>query len=454
MSVTKPTVIIECYDSGVRICDSDKLLANSASYALIESSDSILVGEEAEHQAYLRPREVSTAFWSNLSENSSTKYVVSHAELAFRHLKHLWQLAKCSDQNVILITSANLDKHSLGLLLGICKKLSINVVGMVSNAVLALQQPIENCKVVHLDLLLQNLLITELNQNETGVSLKQPSHVLNVGLQHFNQNCAKTIANKFITETRFDPLHNASDEQQFFDKLQLWLTALKNNQKIECKLTINDNAFSTTIDQQQLQRTNRLLFEEIAAHLNILFHKSSALAIICSASCLQAFGLYEFLSSLPGCAVVQLNEENISESALHVSNEITTGDQIHYINSLTWQNLTPQQIQFNLGAISNISSIPTHILINGHAYSLQKDVFIDNTDASSEPRILLEESADCLCKISTDNVRVEIYALNSKIIHINENAISTVSSVKTGDILKIEGNQIACQFIKVVHHET
>ena len=140
-------------------------------------------------------------------------------------------------KSVILITPVHLDKHDLGLLLGICKKLSINVAGIVCNATLAMQQPAKDCKAVFLDLLQQQLAVTEIIQNDTGISLKQPSRILDYGLQNFIQNCAKTIAKKFIAETRFDPLHAADDEQHFFDKLPLWLASLSEKDSIECKLS-------------------------------------------------------------------------------------------------------------------------------------------------------------------------------------------------------------------------
>ena len=106
MSTAKPIVIIECYDSGVRICDDKNILAECASCALIESSSNIIVGDAAQQQAHLRPREVSTSFWGDLSAHSTTKHAVSNAEIALHHLKHVWQLANCTDQNAIIITPA------------------------------------------------------------------------------------------------------------------------------------------------------------------------------------------------------------------------------------------------------------------------------------------------------------------------------------------------------------
>lgn len=449
-----PIVIIEFYDSGVRISDDENILANSASCALIEADSSILIGEQAEHQAHLRPRESSTLFWSDLSAQSDTKHSISNAEIAYRHLEYLWNKADCSTQDTILVTPATLDKHDLGLLLGICKKLSINVAGIVCNATLAMRQPANNCKAVFLDLLQQKLAVTEIIQNTSGLSLKQPSHILNYGLQNFIQSFAKTIAKKYISETRFDPLHTAKDEQQFFDKLPLWLSSLNEKDSIECKLTSDDKSFTIHVDNEFLQSANEVLFKEVSAHLNVLFHNHESIAIFCSSNCKQVFGLHKFLVGLPGCAIIQLDENSLAQQALSCSDEIITGEQIHYVKALSWQeNSAGDNLTFTSGRLSNLSSIPTHILINGHAYSLQQSVYIANSSVSAEPRIMLERTPDSLCKIFTNHSSVEVQVFDNKQISLNKQQVETISAANIGDILNVEGYMLDCQFIKVVGNE-
>jgi len=449
-----PIVIIEFYDSGVRISDGEAILSDSVSCALIESNNTILVGEQAELLKHLRPRESSTHFWGKLSETSDTKHVISNVEIAYRHLEYIWYSGKFTKQDAILVTPVTLDKHDLGLLLGICKKLSINVVGIVCNAALAMQHPANDCKAVYLDLLLKQFAITEIIQNKAGISLKQPSRILDCGLQHFVQNCANIIAKKFIAETRFDPLHSASNEQQFFDKLPLWLSTLSEKDSIECKLATDEKNFFIHISNEYLQTANRRLFDDIASHLNVLFHNHNNIAIFCSSACKKVFGLQEFLTSLPGCAIVQLDEVSLAEQAMHRADEIIIGEQVHYVNAISWQdNATPASLEFSSGKLSNLSNIPTHILISGHAYSLGQDIFIAASDDDAEPRIMLEKTHDSLCKITTNSLGVEIQVFNNQSIVLNQCLVETVSAVKIGDILRVKDFEKDYPFIKVVSHE-
>lgn len=450
MSATKSIVIIEFYDLGVRICNGEAILADSISCALIESNKAILVGKSAEQQAHLRPREISTNFWSRLAENSDTKQVISNAEIAYNHLKHVWELANCSEKDVILITPANLNKPNLGLLLGICKKLSINVTGIVCNASLAMQQRTEKCKAVFLDLLQQNIVVTEIIQSDKGVSLQQPSHNINFGLQNFTHNCAKFIADQFIAKTRFDPLHSAKNEQQFFDKLPLWLKLLCENSTIECQLSSDNNSYSVEINDQQLQTVNVKLFDEIANHLNLLFHKHNLIAIYCSASCKKAFGLHKFLATLPGCAIIQLDKTSLARYALSYENEISNGEEVHYVNTLSLRSSSKlKSLQFNTGKLANLASLPTHILVNSYAYSLEKDLFINRSNSTTEPRIMLEKNPNSLCKISINNLNAVLQVFNKQIIKLDSTHIDEFSAVKIGDVLTIEGCQTDYVFIKV-----
>ncbi len=453
MSTSKPIIIIDLYGSGVRISDGTNILADSKSYALIESDRSITAGEQAEHLAHLRPRECSTLFWNQLSGNSNTKVVISNAEIAYRHLEYIWNLAKCSNQAVVLITSVTLNKNDLGLLLGICKKLAINVAGIVCNASLAMQHPIDDCKAVFLDLQQQQVVVTELIQDKQEISLKQPSRVINYGFQQFIQNAANSIAKKFVSETRFDPLHNAYDEQQFFDKLPLWLTALNETDSIECKLDAREKHFSIQCHKQTLQIANKKLFKDLAAHFNVLFHNYHKIAIFCSASCKQAFGLQDFLASLPGCAVIQLNEISLCQQAVLYRNEIIKYEKVHFVNALPWQEASEiMSLAFTSGKLSNLSSIPTHALLNGYAHSLQQDLFIAcSTDAA--PKITLEKRADSLCRITTNSFSVVIQVFNSQHVSLNESLLENTATINIDDVLDIKGHAMNIQFIKVVAHE-
>ena len=451
-----PTIVIDLYDIGVLVSDGSQVLIDSASCALIESYDSIIIGEAASQQARLRPREISTQFWGQLSSNSNTKLVVSNAELAFRHLRSIWKELPKNEYEVIVAIPNTFSKQDLGLLLGICEKLSIPVVGIVSNAVFVAQSQIPNCKTVYLDLLQHRIAITELNYSGDNISVSQPNKILSYGLHSLMNYLAKDIAAKFIAETRFDPMHLAADEQQFFDKLPLWLNTLKISENIKCSLTSDLNTYSVELDKEYLSHANQKAFNDIANFLNMLFHNHETIAIVCSASCSQVFGLLDFLKTLPGCAVIPIEKKTISKNAL-LNKELVKSEvsSIHYTTAINCdRKISDLNIKFNPGALSKLADVPTHVLFNNQAYAIQKDLFVARHSSRGNLLIQSINDEDAVCKISKKGILVEVEKLNNCIVKCNKEPLNVQTPVQVGDCLYIDDHTTAIQFIKVHQNET
>ena len=448
------TIVIDLYDIGVLVSDGSQVLIDSASCALIESYESVIIGEPARQQARLRPREISTQFWGQLSSNSNTKLVVSNAELAFMHLQSIWNELPDSDYEVIVAIPNTFSKQDLGLLLGICEKLSIPVIGIVCNAVLAAISPIPDCKTVYLDLLQHRIAITEIDYSVTNISVNQPNKVLSYGLHSLINYLAKDIAQKFISETRFDPMHLAADEQQFFDKLPLWLNTLENSESVECSLTSNSNTYCVQIEKEFLLHTNQKAFADVANYLNMQFHNHETIAIVCSASCSQVFGFLDFLKTLPGCAIIPIDKTIVSKYALLNKELIKSEDNsIHYTTSIKRNRADGSDITFNPGALSKLADVPTHILFNNKAYPIQSDLYI--AKHSSKNSLMIQNISDdnAVCKVSKKGVLVEVEKLNNCIVKCNNEPLNIQTPVQVGDKLFIDKHATAIQFIKVYQDE-
>lgn len=454
MSNNPPLLTIQLSALGLRISDAENLLASSPSYALIEA-DRIQVGAIAEQQAHLRPREICTEFWQDLSGTSSTKHAVSHAEIAYKHLEAIWLEVGKSDARVIFICPANSDKNQLGLLLGICKKLEININSIVCNVALATQQKNDADTSVYLDLLQEVIVVTELSQSNSELNLNLPSRKLSFGLQDFIHNNAKNIAHKFISETRFDPLHSATYEQQFYDSLKLWLNDLKNNGTAECELSVDNKKHIVRINTDDITFANHHLFSEIANYLNVLFHQHNKLVIYCSASLRRAFGLFAFLSEMPGCVAVQLNDSDLEKHALSTTELSSPLESIHFITTLSWQHSSINKYSYNNGSLSNIVNTPTHLLISAHAYPLDRDLFLSLSENAPDKKLIVnyELEDNSLCKISrsANDIRLEVF--KQSLISLNTTEVGPVSSLKINDILSITGTDELGQLIKVVRDE-
>ena len=86
------TLAIDINDASLVVAHEGEVLAREPGYALVENGR-IVTGTEALRQARVKPSQVSSRYWTNLSVNSNTagvEGVDSASELAHAQLKTLW----------------------------------------------------------------------------------------------------------------------------------------------------------------------------------------------------------------------------------------------------------------------------------------------------------------------------------------------------------------------------
>ncbi len=451
------TVVVEISSSGILIHNEIEILVDSPSCALINSDYSIDIGRHALEQAHLRPLDVSTNYWEQLTQNSSTKYSVSNAEIAYKHLTLAWEQLNLQNAEVIIIVPNTFNKQDLGLLLGICNKLSISIFALLSNAVLALKHHVPECKVIHLDILQNIIVFNEIEQDETSVSAKQAKRILPYGLETLNGNIAKNIADKFVHETRYDPIHSVEEEQAFFNALPQWLAKLQQAGSIECILKSKLHTYKINLKKEDIIDANQLAFNEIALTLSALLpEESKNILIICSPNSGNVFNLTDFLNTLPGCAVKILDKASLSKRALLLKDTILSKQkQVLYTTSLNWhKNYENSKIIFNTKSLHHLDNIPTHILFNNIAYSLDQDTYINLIENTMNLSISKTHSNGVVCKIKNKGYIKEIIKLSSINLSINNKEMEKSYSISIGDNIKIENNKSEFKFIKVNRYET
>ena len=443
------TVVIDLYDSGILISDGMRVLASSPSYALVEADGRIIVGAAAMQQAHLRPREISTLYWEQLAANSNTEHVVSNAELALEHLRSVWGQVATPDTPAILTTPNTISKQDLGLLLGVCEKISIPVQGIASRAVLALQGLAPGYKVVFLDVLQQLITITEIHQQGNHVFASLTNTLLKHGMQSLSSRLATYIAEKFIAQTRFDPMHIAKDTQQFFDKLPICLASLATRPTTKCTLDTATGEYRIELQKDQLLAINQPVLNEITGCLQTMPPDQQPLAIICSPACSQVFGLHDYCNALPGCAMVALSINDIANQALLYKEQIGTNDeQVHYTTDLMWNHYAaPLDLKPNHGALSGVNQAPSHVLIDAEAYPLLQKIYLG--EHANKITVHTIKNAACVCKIYMHGGLPHAQNLNGRKILLNGTPLTTQLPVRIGDQVYFMESKNELRFIKV-----
>ena len=450
------TVVIDIYGCGIRIGDKEQIIVDSDSCALIESSNNIIVGSDAVQQAHLQPRDINLNYWDKLSVDSGTRHAISNAEIAYTHLKQVWEQANISDRDVVISVANTFTKQDLGLLLGITEKLAIPVRGIMCNAILAQSGPLHNCKVVFLDLRQSSLIVSEIVQNKKEISVGPPIKIFRFGLQSLLIAVAEFISKQFISETRYDPMHLAQDEQQLFNKLPEWLSEIQSSEIIECELGTDAKKHRIQLSRKSLQEVNESLYARMSSYLSMEYSHEASLTIMCSASCTKIYGVVEYLQKLPGCAVTVLNKNSLINQALLQLDQIQTkNEQVHYITSLEWNKTSaPVSVNYNPGNLSELSLIPTHALINNQAYLISEETYLIKNSHANTLTIKTIYSKYATCKITKKGFLVEIEPLSNDSLTLNNESLHTSRAVQIGDLVNVKGFSNQLDFIKVSSDET
>ena len=124
-------------------------------------------------------------------------------------------------QGLIAAVPGSLTIDQLGVLLGIAQEAGIDIQGFVDSAVLMASTSPPPADAWLLDLHLTRACLTELNVGEM-VTQTSVQELPGCGLISCMDGWANLVADRFVQDTRFDPLHAANTEQQLYDQLYDW----------------------------------------------------------------------------------------------------------------------------------------------------------------------------------------------------------------------------------------
>jgi hypothetical protein len=222
------SVILDINDAALCLWQGGKAVLRSPGYALLSGS-SYRFGEEARAQARLHPRQINHRFWSQLdTEPLHPAFGSSRhsADLVHAHLLAIHEAAG-RPERIILAAPGNLQHNQLALLLGIIQQCPFQAVGLVDRAVAAVaEQPVAAYN-WHVELQLHQALVTGLQYSDGLLQRDSVTAIPGSGWLALQDSLAKSIADAFIRQTRFDPRRQAATEQALYDQLPELLARLR-----------------------------------------------------------------------------------------------------------------------------------------------------------------------------------------------------------------------------------
>jgi hypothetical protein len=214
-------------DARLALGDQNGLLACSPGFAVAEGSR-LLLGQPARQRARINPRHSFNRFWSELNQQPLRRpagRARHHADLAYFHLQSLLAEADDEADEYLLAVPPWLDAAALALLLGVTQSMNVNVTGLVASGLLPGLAAAAPGPVTVLEAGLHSIWETSVAVGDS-VSLTDRELLLRQGLAGLDDLWVRHIAQCFVRQARFDPLHEATVEQQLYDALPDGLTRL------------------------------------------------------------------------------------------------------------------------------------------------------------------------------------------------------------------------------------
>ena len=178
-------------------------------------------GNAALATARLDPRRSENQYFARMNAEPVTAGVpgvANQADLVYRHLCEIASAAALDGAAVHVVVPSASTAEQLGLLLGIAREAGIDVASLLDAAVASActaRLPTD-AKILDVSLHRASIATLECTSTVRRVAVEEVSEA---GVLRLVEGWVDAVADRFVAETRFDPLRIAAAEQQVFDQV-------------------------------------------------------------------------------------------------------------------------------------------------------------------------------------------------------------------------------------------
>jgi hypothetical protein len=434
------TLAAHLNDAGIQVVNDRNILYQEPGFALLED-DHLVTGAKAFANASLQPRRIRNDFWSKLHTDPLPDRRFQHlsaADLVSRQLEDIWKrVAKPGDELAIAVP-AYLTNENLGLLLGIAAELNIPVVAMADAAVCATRRHYEHAVPAHIDLSLHSSLLTRLSQ-EGQVQVDRSVVVDDNGLLRLFDGWLKVIADAFVQQSRFDPLHTAETEQMLRDNMPVWLRIAAGADTVAVDVEHRGVTHHADIESLEFVAAAAPVYQTIVNSLRALFRSEETPAVQLSARAGSMPGLAETLKTRVGGEVFLLETGATARGLFHRCKAAPQSGGLTLSRHLPWDQ---SPVSVVAGDTGRNGGMPTHLLFGHNAYSLQGQPLVLGSQVAENERWLdLKQEMPGLsrrhCVLSAVNGQYVVTDQSRYGTFLNGHRIDGSAVLQTGDLIRI-----------------
>jgi hypothetical protein len=296
---------IELNDAGLAVVANREIVGVSPGYVL-PGREPPLVGDAARALARIEPLAVIHTFWSELSQEplrTRSAEGRSTADLAFLHLAQLRDMLGDRADAVVIAVPASMNESQLALTMGVTAAAGLPLLGFADAAAAAASISGARGHVIHVDMLLHQAVVTAVEVGEVARRGRYEV-VPKAGIATLQEAWLGLIGRRFISDTRFDPLHDANNEQALFDALPGWLTRLAGDERMDVEMNMGDDTHRISVSREELGLEAQAVLDNLVARVRRLRRAGQSSTILLSDRVAHLPGIAERLAEFYECEIL------------------------------------------------------------------------------------------------------------------------------------------------------
>lgn len=434
--------ILELNDAGIQVSIAGELILSSPGYAVLHN-DVLHIGEDGLKKVRLYPGWTNNRFWQRLSTEpipNRTDHIRHHADLAFCHLESVWQQISSRADEVIFAVPGSFDAQQLGLLLGMARECGMPVSGLIDSALASVCEQKSTQTIMHLDIQLHQIMLSVFQQGEM-LTRTESSQIAEVGLFTCWDRWANIIADLFIQNTRFDPMHEANSEQQLFNQLPDWIKNFGDRKACDFALELNQRKHSVSVSSEKLLTACTSIYPQIVQQIRNRIPAGQNIKLCLSDNFSGFPGLAASLNLLQNCEIIHL-PANAAASGIsqHLDAIHSTEESTHYITQLPGDNS-------GTSSAPSSNQLATHLLFQHTAVSLGK-VFKLSDDLSQG---IKQDNKNPHCTIYQHGAELLLHNHHPSGSLVNNEAVMDQVRLQPGDQIQINDQLLGLITVVVDH---
>jgi hypothetical protein len=432
---------LDINDAGITALDDDGIVYREPGFALVDE-DGLTTGNEAYANARIKPRRIHSHYWSNLTTDALPDERFRHlsaADLVSRQMEQLWAAARGRGDRLVVAVPHYMQPANLSLFLGICADLGIPVAMLADAAVAATRRQYLNATPVHVDVSLHAALMTRIGQD--GEARSEKSEVVEgAGLSALQDAWIRTLAEAFVQQSRFDPLHTAETEQQLLDRLPRWLAATSSGDTVSASVEYRGIEHAAEIDALTLVSAAAPFYHQILSRLRTLCRADETPAVQLTDRAAGLPGLADLLKARIGGEVFILETGAAARGLLKRSRGSAAGEAgVSLVRKLPWDQ---SPIEVEVADDASDGRRPTHVLFRNTAYAINgQPLNLGSQSLPDERGIDFEDSMPGVsrkhCSLAVENGQCVVRDYSRYGTFLNGHRLDGSAVLQTGDLIRI-----------------